>query len=411
MSVLWDAPITVTTAVQFFETLAGSHPARLRKLHELAGAAIFIDEAHAAIPVRLWPQTWRWLKELANDWGCHFVLASGTLAKFWENPDIVQPPEHIPDLLRAETRAGLAHTEKRRIEIRNHPPALGCGELADFVTEKPGPRLVILNTVQNAAVLADFLRNKGLRNKGEDVLHLSTALTPEDRGRVVQRVKERLRYSKLAKWTLVATSCVEAGMDFSFRSAVRECCSVSSLVQTGGRVNRDGDWAGAEVWNVSLQDPMFNQHPGFEGSRHVLREMLENGGIVAADGAVITGALRREFVVRDIRSKAEELMRREAGEEFPEVAKLYRVIESETVTVVVDPELVEALEDWERVPWRDLVRGSVQIWRKSLDRLPVSHVRNSEELYYWTGAYDPDFLGYMASVIPLIEGRDTGYYV
>ena len=37
MAVLWDAPITVTTAVQFFETLAGNKPAALRKLHELAG--------------------------------------------------------------------------------------------------------------------------------------------------------------------------------------------------------------------------------------------------------------------------------------------------------------------------------------------------------------------------------------
>lgn len=68
MSALWDAPVTVTTAVQFFETLAGNMPARLRKLHELAGSAVFIDEAHASIPIALWPQTWRWLRELERDW-------------------------------------------------------------------------------------------------------------------------------------------------------------------------------------------------------------------------------------------------------------------------------------------------------------------------------------------------------
>ena len=40
----------MTTAVQFFETLGANHPAQLRKLHELPGSAIFLDEAHAAIP-------------------------------------------------------------------------------------------------------------------------------------------------------------------------------------------------------------------------------------------------------------------------------------------------------------------------------------------------------------------------
>jgi len=120
MSVLWDAPITVTTAVQFFETLAASKPSHLRKLHELAGSAIFIDEAHAAIPIWLWPQTWLWLKELASEWGCHFVLASGSLAKFWENRDFMQAPETIPELLGPGIRAKLAAVEERRIQIL-HP--------------------------------------------------------------------------------------------------------------------------------------------------------------------------------------------------------------------------------------------------------------------------------------------------
>jgi len=68
-SFLWHAPIVVTTAVQFFETLASNHPASLRKLHQLPGSAVFIDEAHAALPAYLWPQAWKWLKELKDNWG------------------------------------------------------------------------------------------------------------------------------------------------------------------------------------------------------------------------------------------------------------------------------------------------------------------------------------------------------
>jgi CRISPR-associated endonuclease/helicase Cas3 len=99
MATLWQAPVTVTTAVQFFETLGSSHPAKLRKLHELPGSAVFVDEAHSAIPTWLWPQTWLWLKELSQKWGCHFILASGTLPRFWQNKKFVDPSESIPDLI------------------------------------------------------------------------------------------------------------------------------------------------------------------------------------------------------------------------------------------------------------------------------------------------------------------------
>ena len=75
LTTLWDAPIIVTTAVQFFETLGSNQTVRLRKLHQLPGSAVFIDEAHAAMPIHLWPFMWNQLKILAQDWSCRFVLA------------------------------------------------------------------------------------------------------------------------------------------------------------------------------------------------------------------------------------------------------------------------------------------------------------------------------------------------
>ena len=58
----WRAPIIVTTAVAFFETLASNRPATLRRLHELPGSLIFVDEAHAALPVKLLPLAWHWMQ-------------------------------------------------------------------------------------------------------------------------------------------------------------------------------------------------------------------------------------------------------------------------------------------------------------------------------------------------------------
>ena len=406
MSVLWDAPITVTTAVQFFETLAANRPARLRKLHELPGSAVFIDEAHAAIPIWLWPQSWLWVKELTSEWSCHFVLASGSLAKFWENPDIVSAPECIPNLLPADIRGLLAEEEERRVEVRTESGRMNCEELTQFVAEKDGPTLVILNTVQSAAVLADAMRKKGY-----DVVHLSTALAPADRERVIDRVRGRLVDPSDNEWFLVATSCVEAGVDFSFRTGVRESCSVASVIQTGGRVNRHGEWTCSELWDVRLvDDSMFKRHPAFEAPRKVLAEMLAEGEFGADATTTVTEALRRELVRRDVRAKADELLKLESLEEFPKVAELYDVIGADTRTVVVDPALVERLNEGGRVPWRELLRGSVQLWAKRVEQLKIQRVNGHEELYYWTGAYDSEFLGYMAGVLPLIQGKETGLY-
>ena len=110
---------------------------------------------------------------------------------------------------------------------------------------------MIMNTVQSAAVIADDLCRRYGRNSVE---HLSTALTPEDRDTVIKRIKARLVDKDDAEWTLVATSCVEAGVDFSFRTGFRELSSLLSLLQAAGRVNRHGAVESAEMWSFSMQD-------------------------------------------------------------------------------------------------------------------------------------------------------------
>ena len=188
LATLWRAPVIVTTAVQFFETLASHHPARLRKLHELPGSAVFVDETHAAIPSHLWPQVWRWLETWTRDWGGHIVLASGSLPRFWELTEFVDPPkkrEDVPDLVPDSLRNDLEQAEKRRVTPLRRKEPLDCDGLITWVSEAQGPRLLILNTVQSAAVVADRMRKAG-----HDVLHLSTALAPIHRNRIVDRIKE-----------------------------------------------------------------------------------------------------------------------------------------------------------------------------------------------------------------------------
>jgi CRISPR-associated endonuclease/helicase Cas3 len=175
----------------------------------------------------------------------------------------------VPSIVSPELSRALYQQEDQRITLRVHDATLNVQQLSDFVLSKPGPRLVVLNTVNNAAVLA-----RHLRQNGTDTLHLSTALTPYDRARIMQLILDKLEREPDGNWVLVATSCIEAGMDFSLRSGFREHANLSSLVQTGGRVNRNATWGEAEIWSIRLADDKFTQNPAFLASRQVLATFL-----------------------------------------------------------------------------------------------------------------------------------------
>ena len=411
----WDSPIVVTTAVQFFETLAARDTASLRKLHQVAGSAIFVDEAHAAVPPALWPQMLRWLRELCDDWGCHLVLASGTLQRFWNRPGFLQEAERreLPDLVMPEVRAETMQFEEKRVLIRTEPQAMSIERLAGFVNGEPGPRLIILNTVQSAAVFAQYLREN--LKFGLNVEHISTALTPRDRACTVARVKEHLA-SKRPDWTLVATSCVEAGVDFSFRTAFRESWGLVNLLQIAGRASRSGEYDNAEVWDFRHDaDNGFSIHPQAKLSGRILKQIFDECARQNRQPGPddCSDALQSEIQQDhgEKVSRMEEIFHAEKDADYPQVANLCCVIDAATQTVVVDPGLIQRLENPDRSQWpdwREMMLGSVQLWAGKEREFALPELRGLPGVFRWNLKYD-SFLGYMAGVLPLLRAGQEGF--
>lgn len=395
LTALWRAPIVVTTAVAFFETLSSHNPAALRRLHELPGSLIFVDEAHSALPLRLLPLAWHWMNVLSDEWSCYWVLASGSLVRYWELQPLSglsMPRPEIAELVRPDLQRELSRYESSRVTFRWREKPIGRKELAEWVQEAPGPRLLILNTVQSAAVIAaDMAAEFGQTH----VEHLSTALTPEDSGNTIDRIRRRLADPDDADWTLVATSCVEAGVDFSFRTGFREISSLLSLLQAAGRVNRHGRNTEAVMWSFSLQDDsMLPKNPALDVSAAVLRSYFQKRLPITPE--LSTRSMQDELVRDDsCMSAICDFAELEAAQQFRTLAQKFRVIDQKTVLAAPDDSMASAIAEG-RASWQELQRHAVSV-RK--EKIVLWHLREiADGIYQWTLGYD-SFLGYMHGVL------------
>jgi CRISPR-associated endonuclease/helicase Cas3 len=414
LTALWNAPIVVTTAVAFFETLASATPSTLRRLHNLAGSAIFLDEAHAMLPLRLMPLAWQWIQCLAQGWSCHWVLGSGSLFHFWEWEEF-QPKgelrfltphnllEPVPEL-----KTAMDGFERSRVTYRKREEPMDAPSLVEWLVTLEGPVIVVVNTVSSAAFIAHELQNAMDGTPYEtdpahcSVYHISTALCPSDRDAMIAAVKERLSHEEEKTWFLVATSCVEAGVDFPFRTGVRESASLLSLLQLAGRVNRNARFADADVWTITLQADgnLLTKNPAYDTSSRILANLDH------IDLEKCTEVVKKEL--RESQQDVETLLGKENCCEFKTVEELFRVIPGGTIPVVVDQDLIKRIEEGEEIDWREVQMKSVSIRKngKKFSRYAICECAFLPGLYFWTLDYNR-FLGYMAGGLQVARAMNN----
>lgn len=222
----WESPIILTTAVQFFESLYSAKPGKNRKLHNIARSVIVFDEAQM-LPVPFLKPCIAGICRLAEGFGCSAVLCTatqpvidpllGSIAPGLTVRELCPEPQRMYEAFRRVTYLddGLLESGELVSRLRRHPQAL-C----------------IVNSRRMAQELYGLMA-------GEDgVFHLSTAMTPYDRKRVLAQIRERLKSGLSCR--AVTTSLIEAGVDVDFPTVYRELAGLDSIIQAGGRCNREG---------------------------------------------------------------------------------------------------------------------------------------------------------------------------
>ncbi len=227
----WDMPVVVTTAVQFFESLYASRPAKCRKLHNLANSVVIFDEAQT-LPLSCLRPCVAAIAELVARYRVTAVLCTATRPAL---DGLFQ--EFAPDL---KIREICRDTESlyaffRRTTLQN----VGIFTENEMAGRLNGHAqvLCVVNRRSTAVSLYKKL-------SGEGNYCLTTLLCPADRRRKLGEIRRRLKAGQSCR--VVSTSLIEAGVDIDFPTAYREEAGLDSILQTAGRCNREGRNAASE---------------------------------------------------------------------------------------------------------------------------------------------------------------------
>ena len=222
----WDAPIVVTTAVQFFESLFADRSSRCRKLHNIAGSVIILDEAQM-LPLNLLLPIMQAIKELAQNYRCSVVMCTATQPAVQAENGFYRGFENVHEIAPKPT----ALFDKLRRTTVQHIGTQTDADLLAKLTEHP-QMLVIVNNRRHARSLYDQAKHL------DGTFHLTTLMCAKHRSQKLDEIRGRLKSGEPCR--VIATSLIEAGIDVDFPLVMRAEAGLDSVAQAAGRCNREG---------------------------------------------------------------------------------------------------------------------------------------------------------------------------
>lgn len=298
----WDAPVVVTTAAQFLESLFADRPSRCRKLHNIAGSVVILDEAQT-MPLKQLRPCVTVLDELALNYRISIVLCTATQPALTLDDGFVGGLRDVRELAPDPPRL---YQQLRRVNVR-HIGAVGDDTLVGHLREHE-QILCIVNNRRHARALFESIADES------GAYHLTTLMCAKHRSQTLAAIKQRLTNNLPCR--LVATSLIEAGVDIDLPTVLRAEAGLDSIAQAAGRCNREGlrpqhtsevlvfstdnpDWAPPPELKQFAQvfQNIHRQHPedllGLDAVRAYFRELYWKKGPTELDAHNLMGLLKR----------------------------------------------------------------------------------------------------------------------
>jgi CRISPR-associated endonuclease/helicase Cas3 len=371
----FDAPIIVTTAVQFFESLYSNRPGKCRKLHRIVNSVVILDEAQTLPSTLLTPLTDA-LRLLIRHFGVTVVFCTATQPDLETTTAFFDGIEPAPQEI--ISNAPTHFRALRRVTFRNEFTPISYTDLASKLksvleASQTNSALCIVNTRRQAVKLMEELDSKG---DDERIFHLSTLLCGKHRQKVLETVRQRLKPQESQEGVqdnqdtrkptlLISTTVVEAGVDVDFGCVYRALAPLPSLIQGAGRCNREGRRAPEDspVIIFQLEDTGAPRDGIWKAQRDQTLRYLELG-FDFDDPEAITGWFREALRNLGNQTDASDIREDIRSFNYPKVAEKMRLIPDGTVSVLALKYLQEV---W--VPENDAEKQqrdtALQVWENA----------------------------------------------
>jgi CRISPR-associated endonuclease/helicase Cas3 len=309
----WDAPIIVTTSVQFFETLFSNHKRPCRKLHRIANSVVLLDEVQT-FPFGMLDPILLALKNLTLRFGTSVVSMTATqplLREEGSEREIIPEPGRLYEVMR----------DRFQLEWLGVPDAPVDWETVARNVRQHERVLVIVHARRDAEELARML--------GPECIHLSARMCAAHRLEVLDRVRNMLAAGESCR--VVATQLVEAGVDIDFPVVFRAFAGLETLAQAAGRCNREyaPDPGRFIVFRAPTQPPAGSPRAGL----NTALRFYQDGKIDLHDPEIFPRYTAEvlQTRVRDERS----VLTSERDLDFPESATRFKMIDQSGASVIV----------------------------------------------------------------------------
>ena len=244
----WDAPVIVTTNVQFFESLFHSRSSKCRKIHNIANSVVILDEAQM-LPVSLLKPCLEVLRDLSNAYKTSVVLCTATQPALSTTETFKDGLNGVREII-SEPRK--LYAEFKRVQVEKLP-VISDNELAKRLN-KYKQVLCIVNTRGHARRIFERIHNEE-----NGCYHLSALMCPKHRTATLNKIRSALLDGSPCR--VISTQLVEAGVDIDFPVVFRSMAGIDSIAQAAGRCNREGKLReGGQVFVFSPEDGLPPGH-------------------------------------------------------------------------------------------------------------------------------------------------------
>ncbi|MGN1432785.1 MAG: CRISPR-associated helicase Cas3' [Ruminococcus sp.] len=374
----WDSPIIVTTAVQFFESMFSNKPSKCRKIHNIADSVVIFDEAQM-LPLDYLLPCATAIRQLAENYNSAVVLCTATQPNFQSILNLTDKSNKLQLTEICKSAENLTD-DFRRVNYK-YDGKLEDDEIA-LELKQCNQVLCIVNKKAHAQKLFSML------GESDENFHLSTYMYPAHRQMVLEKIRKRLDENKPCR--VVSTSLIEAGVDIDFPTVYRAISGIDSILQAGGRCNRENKRNSSEsVVHIFYTDEVLSyQQTNTDAAMEVIKKYGEKIYLPEA----IKMYFDNLYYYRDI-DKTHKVFDKKGiinaltDLEFESVAQKFKMIENDTKALYISTkENKKEIDDlrcgnYSKELFRNLQKYVVNLYERDFNKLDeacgIEYIDNS----------------------------------